>query len=228
MSFAAVGDVPERSERPAHVRFEGVAVEDKQASLAAGRYVAKNVEFALITPPYSKDVVRQKVTTWLSQMEDNVRNDRLPRQWQKEYLEQLEAWRKGQEMPLNGAAIRGWGVISPAQQEMLIRLNILTVEDLAGINDEGAKNIGMGSLDLKNKAKAWLAQLADKGPLTQKIAAVENENATLKSSIATLEAQVKALMADRPQQTSRKASPKVTIAADDILSDSEADTLPLG
>jgi hypothetical protein len=220
-----VGGLPERTDRKAYVRFELVPAEDKPASLLAGRYIAKDVEFALTSPPYSKDVVRQKVTTWLTTMEDNVRNDRLPRQWQDEYLADLAAWRKGQDIPLQGTAIRGWGVISPAQQENLIRINILTVEDLAGINDEGARRIGMGSLDLKNKAVAWLAQLTDKGPLTQEIASVKQENATLKASLATLEEQVKALVAANAVPavtlTAPVKAPKFKISKNDILPDGE-------
>jgi hypothetical protein len=234
--MAAVGDIMERTERKAYVRFEIAVIEDKPASLAAGRFVGRDVEIALTTPSYSKDVVRQKVTTWIQQMEENVRNDRLPRQWQKEYLEDLETWRKGQEIPLHGSPIRGWGVISPAQQENLTRMNILTVEDLAGVNDEGAKRIGMGALDLKNKAVAWLAQLKDKGPLTIEVAALKSENATLKTSLASLEAQVKALTAavtstaSQPQGTAtvKAASSKVKIAANDILPDGEAEERPLG
>jgi len=191
---AAVGGVFDREERKAYVRFELVAEEDIVASKEAGRYISKDIEYAKITPPYSKDCVIQKVTTWIAQMEENVRNDRLPRKWMEEYIAQLEGWRKGQELPPEGTAIRGWSMISPAQQENCIRVNILTVEDLAGLNDSGARMLGMGSLDLKNKALAWLAQAKDKGPLVIEMTALKRENETLKASLASLEAQVKQIM----------------------------------
>lgn len=205
---AVVGDIFERKERAAHVRFERRAIEDKPASLLAGHYIGKDVEFALITPPYSRDVFVTEVAHWLNTLDQDVRNGRLPAEWQDGYKKQLAAWRAGQDLPPVGSPIRGWGVLSPAQQEMLTSMNILTVEDLALMNDEGMRRIGMGGLELKNKAKGWLAQLQDKGPLTQEIAAVKAENAVLKTSLESLEAQVKALR--------EQAVPQTTITADDI------------
>jgi len=197
---AAVGGVFDREERKAYVRFEMVAEEDLVASKTEGRYISKDVEYAKITPPYSKDCVVQKVVTWLAQMEENVRNDRLPRKWADEYLAQLAAWRKGQELPPEGTAIRGWSMISPAQQENCIRVNILTVEDLAGVNDTGARMLGMGSLDLKNKAIAWLAQAKDKGPLTIEVTALKRDREIDRATIETLKEQVKQLMAAKPEK----------------------------
>ena len=104
--------------------------------------------------------------------------------------------------------------------EELIRMNILTVELLSNINDEGVKRIGMGAVDLKTKAKAWLAQLNDKGPLTLKVAATEKENALLKSSVETLQKQVESLMAALRVE---KPVPHETaeITADDLIDDDD-------
>lgn len=194
----AAAELAERSERPAYARFERVPVEDKQASLAAGHYVAKDVDFALITPPYSRDVVRIKVSQWLLNLEQDLRNDRIPKPWVEKYKEDYRSWQNGQEIPLRGVPIKGWGVISPAQQETLLRMNILTVEDLAGINDEGIRRIGMGGSDLKNKAVAWVKQLSDKGPLTQENAALKQENETLRGTIVALEETIKRLQVSAP------------------------------
>lgn len=194
--MTAVGQIAERQERPALVRFQRRTQENKAESVKQGKYVADNVDWALITPPYSKDVHETKVSTWLAQMDTDVRNGRLPDAWRDQYVAAYEKWKKGEEIPLNGTPIKGWGVISPAQQEMLIRINILTVEDLAGVNDEGCRRIGMGSLDLKNKAAAWLAQLQDKGPLTIKVAALEAAVAEKDGQIAALKHKVELLQND--------------------------------
>ena len=53
----SVGELISREERPAYVRFERRPMEDKAASIREGRYVAKDVDFALVTPPYSNDCV---------------------------------------------------------------------------------------------------------------------------------------------------------------------------
>lgn len=217
----------DRQERPAYVRFERVPVESPAESLKQGHYVAVDVDFALITPPYSKDIFKIKVEQWKRNMVQDVQNGRLPPEWQTRYLADYELWKNGQEIPLHGTAIRGWGVISPAMQENLIHCGILTIEDLAGANDEGLKRIGMGSLDLKNKAIAWISQLSDKGPLTQEIAAVKAENALLKTNQETQTRQIAELTAILKANENAKVvpltQPQVSISAADILDDTPPD-----
>lgn len=196
----SVGDIVSREERPPLVRFERRPVEDVVASREQGRYVAKDVDFALVTPPYSKDCIVHKVSNWLLNVKKNVREGRTPQSWLDNWEKGYNAWKNGQEMPLRGTPIKGWGILSPAQQEMLIQINCPTVEDLADINDEGLKRIGIGGLDLKNKAKNWLASLRDHGAVTVQMAAMEAENATLKASLEALQNQVNALRAMVPKQ----------------------------
>lgn len=206
----------ERKERPAYVTFHRVPVEDKNRSAAAGYYVAMDVDYVHITPSGTKDVMKFKVPQWFDNMKRDVAMGRMPQQWVDDYKKAYEAWKNGQELPLNGTPIKGWGVISPAQQETLIGLRVLTVEDLASITDEGIRRLGMGAVDLKNKAKAWLSQMDDKGPLTMKVAALEQENAVLRGSVETLERQVASLMAQNGV-----VPPAAGISAGDILDDEE-------
>lgn len=209
----SIGELVDRKEKPAYVTFVREAVEDKAASLAAGHYVAKDVDFVHITPAYTKDIIIRKVSDWFTKLEGDVRNERVPPDWLQHYRKQYEAWQNGQELPLQGTAIKGWGVISPAMQETLIRMNIRTVEDLAGVNDEGMRRIGMGSADLKIKAKAWLQQTEDKGPLTQEIAAVRAENRVLTGQVETLSQQVAALLAaGKVQRGEPLEAPSITAA----------------
>lgn len=184
-----------REERPAHVFFERVAIEDKAASLREGRYVARDVDYVNVTPAYSKDCYRSKAESWFKQVEADVNAQRTPERWLEQWREAYRRWQNGQEMPLNGTPVKGWGVISPAQQEMLIRMNCLTVEDLAGANDEGLRRIGMGALDLRSKAQAWLQSVKDHGPLTMEVTELRKENANLSAQVDTLTAQVNALAA---------------------------------
>ena len=125
---------------------------------------------------------------------------------------------------MHGTPILGWDVISPAQQKMLIAINCLTVEDLAQINDEGMKRVGMGGLELRNKAKNWLASVKDHGGLTIQMSALEQENAQLKASVDGLKAQVEALKGMIPQQPQMMQQPYVEqgISASDLLDDDPA------
>lgn len=216
----SIGDLMGRQERPAYVQFVREAVEDKNASREAGHFVARDVDYVLITPPYSKDQHKAKLPGWFDKIDQDVKNGRLPMEWAARYKEQYRLWQQGQEAPLDGTPIKGWGVISPAQQEMLIRANIRTVEDMAAANDEGLRRVGMGAVDLKNKAQAWLAQIRDKGPLTMEMAALKNENAILKGAVSALEARLKAIEAQSaapaPVPVEAVAEPGEITAADII------------
>jgi len=218
-------DFADREERPAYVRFERRPIEDKAATLAAGRSVSKDVDFALVTPPYSKDCVEFKVETWLRNMEANVRNNRIPVKWMEHWKKSLEAWKNGHEVPLNGTAIRDWSSISPAQIQNLMAAGIRTIEDLAGANDEGLKRVGMGGIELRNKAKAWLQAAEDHGPLVMEVSALKEENAQLKGSIDSLQAQVEKLLSHNQQaQMTRETYQEPGISAGDILDDTVAET----
>lgn len=217
LDYGAVGgtiaDVMERREIPAIVTFHKVAKEDPRASLAAGHYVAVDVDYAHVTPPYSKDVNKFKITTWFANMENDVKSGRMPRRWYDDYKAQYEAWQRGQELPPNGTPIRGWGVIGPAEQETLIRMKILTVEALALVNDEGVKAIGMMGLDLKNKAQAWIATMRDKGPVVMENAALKREVQGLKNQVANLTAQNEEL---------RKIAQQATTGRDNLVAEEVA------
>jgi hypothetical protein len=182
-----------RKERPAYVRFERRAIEDRTAASVNGRWPKKDVDYALVTPPYSRDVFEQVASEWLAQMDAESQAGRLPGEWAERYRQQYEKWQQGEEMPLNGEPVKGWNVISPAQQANLIAIGIRTVEDLAAVNEEGLRRIGMGAVELRDKAKAWLSQMNDKAPLTQENAALKSENTMLKATNANLEARVREL-----------------------------------
>jgi hypothetical protein len=226
--MSLVGDLVERKERPAFVRFEKRPMEDRAASEREGRYVAKDVDFALVTAPYSRDVFEQEAKEWLAQMRRESENGRLPTSWYERYVEMYERWKKNEDMPVEGTPIKSWPVISPAQVKNLTSLNILTVEDLAAANDEGLRRIGMGAVDLRNKARAWLKQAQDKGPLTIENANLKAENSALKANVEGLQATVQELTrrveilarggVDRTPPSQRRDG----IQAGDILDDEPA------
>lgn len=203
--MSLVQEVMDRKDRPAYVKFVREAIEDPVASRQKGMYVARDVDIACITPPYSKDIIKFEVPTWFENMQNDVRNGRMPSEWAQQYRDKYEAWKRGEELPLDGSAIKGWAVASPAAQETLLRMGILTVEDLAGINDEGIRRIGMGGVDLKHKAVAWLQAAKDRGPLVQEVAALKSENSRLSGDVANLTTKVEELMAALKAQPVRQA-----------------------
>ncbi|MGZ5029077.1 MAG: hypothetical protein ACXWAT_00570 [Methylobacter sp.] len=197
------------------VRFERVAEEDKAASVAAGHYVARDVDYALVTPPYSKDVMKNRLPAWLDQLAIDANAGRVPNEWVSKVKQAYEFFKNGQEIPLDGIPIKGWGIISPAQQETLIRLNILTVESLAGANHEGLNRIGMGALELKNKAEAWLKSLKKSG-------GVAIENAELKKKVEAQDATI-ALLEEKLNELNKLVESKVRLASNERSQSAEID-----
>jgi hypothetical protein len=192
-----ITEVHDRSKKEvsAYVRFDRVAVEDRAATKSHGRYIAKDVDFAYITPPFSKDEVVKKAAAFLEENRRKVEAYQLAPHQAERFEQQYKAWLTGQELPVDGTPIKGWAMISPAQQAMLIERKILTVEVLAKANDDGLRMIGMGANSLRQMAQSWLAQAEDRGPLTMEMKALSQENAILKGSVETLTKQVNALMA---------------------------------
>lgn len=210
--MSSLMDVATREEQKPFARFERAAVEDKAASLAAGHYVAKDVDYALVTPPYSKDVFKAKVSQWFENLKADLANGRIKPEWLRQYQEEYKAWKEGKELPLDGTPILGWAVISPAQQETLIRNGIRTVESLAQVNHEGQSRIGMGAIELMYKAQAWLQQVNDKGKATMELAHFRKQNDELKETVAALQKQVELLASQQGN-----VPPKPSIVVSDLI-----------
>lgn len=195
----SVMDVMNRKQIRSWVQFEQRDKEDKMATAALGKYVGTDEDFVIITPAYGKDDIHKTVTAWKEGLQLQLQEGKISQEDVNYYLARYDAWKKGLEMPLEGTPIKTWGAISPSQQKLLISVGVLTVEDLAQMNDEGIRRVGMGAVELRRKANAWIAQVNDKGPLTLQMAAIETENDVLKGQVATLSEQVNKLMAMVPK-----------------------------
>lgn len=167
--------ITQMGERPPYVQFETRAVEDRDASIREGRYMAKNVDYALITPAGSKDVVERVAEEWLAQirMKASMNPPQVNLQHANHFEQIYEAWKKNNTLPEDGTPIKGWQVITPAEQVNILSANVRTVEDLAVLNEQGLQRIGMGARNLQEKAKAWLKSANDHGKVTNEMAAIK-------------------------------------------------------
>lgn len=192
--------------RPPYVVFENRAVEDRQASLDSGQYVAKDIAFAIITPQGSKDRTERVAEEWLAHITTETHDGRFPDQWLQHYKKSYEAWKNGQELPVEGTPILTWPAVSPANVKMLLELNIRTVEELAQTNEEGIAHMGIGARALKQRAIDFLAQSGNAGKAAAEMeklradhAGMAEQNAELKKQLAELTAQVKVLAGAQAQ-----------------------------
>lgn len=194
-------------DRPSYVSFEVRTEEDRDASIKAGHPVSRDVDFALITPVGTKDRIERKVSDWLAMLEQYVREERMSLEWVTAYKAKYQAWKLGLEAPVEGTAILGSPMFTPAQQKNIIAANIRTIEDLAVMGDEAQKRIGMGALELKQKAANWLKVAGSVGTAAAqlsaqqvKINALEARVVELQDDKIKLQAEVNRLMQYAPKE----------------------------
>jgi uncharacterized small protein (DUF1192 family) len=195
----------EMTDRPPYVRFEQRAEEDRNASIEAGHYIAKNVNYALITPPGSKDCVEKVAEDWLTQIKDKAREGTFSPQWAAHFEFSFKQWQEENTVPENGTPIKGWALLSPAMQQQVLAANIRTVEDLAVMNESGLARVGMGARDLQRKAAAWLEEARSTGAVASKNAAMQMQVEQMQQRIAALEDENKTLAAQSSKKQRQQA-----------------------
>jgi len=185
--------------KPPYVTFKVAEVEDRQASIEAGYYVSKDVDFAVITPRGSKDKIERVAKEYLDYLAQQVRSGRFDRSWLTEIKEAYQAWKEGNEIPVSGFPVKNWPLLSPAQITTLLGLGIRSVEEVAEMNEESIARLGMGGRALKQKAIDWCsARSGGEGKLAERLAALEislqsalDRNKVLEEQVALLTKDVK-------------------------------------
>ena len=208
--------------RPALGECKCIAEEDVIASRESNQVVYKDVDWAFVTPPNSRDVVEKKVEKFFETVEKQVNAGRTPMKFLDYWKEGYARFKSGQEPPINGTSVKDWSSISPAQVKAFLASSRRTIEDVAAAIDVGLRRVGMGGIDIKNKAQAWLKSTVDHGAVTIENAQLKKENEQLKITIDSLEGKVRALSAQT--QAAQERAPldieptySPVITANDIL-----------
>jgi hypothetical protein len=175
------------NDRPPYVIWEMRPVEDRNASIAAGHIVEKDVAFAVITRPGSRDTLETVAEDWLNKLRTNKE---LPPNWYPAFKQSFDSWQKGETAAVDGTPIKGWSVLGAGAQKTLISAGIMSVEDLANTSDQDLQNVGTGAMSFKLKAKAWLESAAGPGKAAEKAAA---QDAKIADLMALAEKQAKAI-----------------------------------
>src|SRR5277367_2492786 len=127
---------------PPYIEFRREAIEQRDA---AGNPLHVNVNMAYITPPGGKDTMVKIADEWFPNIKRAVKDGNYPQLWYTEFLAQYEAWKKDEELPINGFPVKNWAAASPAEVKMLIDLHIVTVEQCSQMTEEAMQRIGMGA-----------------------------------------------------------------------------------
>ena len=182
-------------DRPAYITFEVRVEEDRAATIEAGHYVPREVEFVLITPQGSKDRTERVVGDWFQKLEQDVKEQRFPQEWLSSYKNAYKEWKAGRELPLEGTPVASWPAVSPGQVASCLAASVKTVEDLAAANEETISRLGMGGRALKQKASDWLSAAQTVGKTSEQLTALQVANTALKARNEELEKRLEKLEA---------------------------------
>jgi hypothetical protein len=181
--------------RPPYVKFEIRTEEDRQASVDTGHFVGKDVIYALVTPPGTKDRIEKVADDWIANIEEGVKQERIPDFWLSAYRRAYDDFKNSRETPESGTPVKDWPSVSASQVSILLDMNIRTVEELAGCSEEACGRMGMGGRALKQKAKAWLDSSNDIGKAAEELNSLRVENKELRARDNERERQLKELEA---------------------------------
>jgi len=186
--------------RPPFVEFKRIAMPDPVRTQELGRRVTKDVDFAFIMQPGSRDQVERVAEDWLAMIKQknlDASPDAYPDEWVRAFHDKYKAWKEGQELPPNGTSVKEWPVLSPSQAENFIALRILTIEDVAAMTEDALGRYGMGGRELREKAREWLKGSDVAGQVMQ-------ENNELKRKLAELSARLEQLESTEAPRRGRK------------------------
>lgn len=181
-------------QRPPFIVFEQRAIEDRNASIAAGGLVMRDVDYVIVRQVGCKDTVEKEAEGWLVDIEKAAAQGTYPGEWVRHFREKYQAFKAGQAEPELGLSVRQWPSLSKAQAENLIAAGVRTVEDVATMNEQTMQRVGMGARELQRKARAYVDS-RETNKAAEQIAALqadlENRDATITSleqRLAKLEA----------------------------------------
>lgn len=114
-------------------------------------------------------------------------------QHKQEYRRQYERFEKGMKDVVDGTPLNMWPVVNKSQVKECEFFEIRSVEQLAELSDSTCKRMGMGYMELRSKAKAWILSAKDSALVTRQAA----ENDRLQGEIEALKEQIAQLAAPK-------------------------------
>lgn len=167
------------------VEFYTEAVEHKFESEKEGRPVFKELPFVRIqTPGDRNNVLEVKATEYYQK--------RFPREW--------AAYKANSgESSVVGTVLSQWPQITKSQAKEAEFFGIKTVEQIAALSDSNLQRLGMGWMEIRRNAQAYL-DAASGGAATSKLAA---ENERLRADFEALKAQVTGQAEESPKPRGR-------------------------
>lgn len=157
------------------VEFFLEAVEHPAKSREAGRPICEDREFVRIRFP--GDSKRELVAP--AHEMHYVSAERRQMTYAERFAPAYEAFKAGITAYQSGTPLSSVGFLTPARRTELQALNIVTVEQLAGLDHRALGRLGMGARALMEEAQRYLAQAND----VARTASLEAEVARLRALV---------------------------------------------
>ena len=221
------------------LRFFYDTAKNEAASAAEGRPIFDNVLFVdVITPGQKASTPRFEIERiWAEQ---SIKALNLPTSSRRSFRyesfrEQIEKFKADETaVDMAGTPLKQWPRIDRALAASLAAVNVYTVEQLAGINDQNLTYIGMGGRELRESARAFL-QASDTAQAERLAGTVESQKvelermqASLKQAhedMAVLKDQMVAMAAAKADPLAGAVTPPKAKKQDDIPPPIETSTL---
>lgn len=203
--------------RKPFIKFETVCIEDRQASAQSGLYMVKDQDVIIIIPYGSegKTELREEYSFWLDKMKKQIgpvrapggdsgtpmiMESRFPREWLEAIEKGYAAWKRGEELPVEGTPLKQWAVLPPSIVSNFIANNIFTIEQLAQASDEAINPVGMGARIYRNQAQDWikLNKEGERNKMVMQLTQMTADNARLTAQVSSMMDQIKELMTRLP------------------------------
>jgi hypothetical protein len=169
---------------------------DGWASMEKSKEAQRNIVVKLPKQPFIRIMVPGDKTTEFTAAVTEAHKQRFPRQW---LAWQIAEGLVGGEEDIPGWKLSEWNELDQQMCRELLYLRFQTVEQLAGASDKQIQGIGMGGVNLRERARV---ALRNKMGAETKAAldAKDAETAALKKQLEDLQAQVTAMVNSQPEK----------------------------
>jgi hypothetical protein len=169
--------------------FRHRAVQNPGKSREAGRPIFDDVEEVEIRAPGSKDVKVFPATAFSHWRTDIYTGAQEKVTYAERFHRQYRQFKEHAQQTKSGTPLVSVTFLTEARKAEMRALNIYTVEQLAQIDGQELKNLGMGGRDLKNQAQAYIDDAKNYAPVLElqaRLDAAEARNQVLEQDVTIL------------------------------------------
>ena len=165
------------------VIFKNAAIPNDAKTAAEGRPVFDDMEVCEIRAPGSRNTTVQPATAVSHWITDPITGGQTKLTYAERFRRQYRQFKEAQHQTIAGTPLDYAPFLTEARRAELRALNVYTIDQLAGIDGQELKNLGVGGRDMKNRAIEYLEEAKTKSVHTR----LAQENEALRARLAVVE-----------------------------------------